>query len=274
MKLCLLILSILLLCGCANNLFYHPRPQFYDHPAKHNIPMEDVHFLSTNGTKLHGWWFPAATEQEVKGTVLHFHGNAVNVSAHYQGSVWLTRHGYQVFIFDYAGYGKSEGKVSRAQLIRDSQAAIHYVRQRDDVDPERLFYLGQSLGGMAAINGAARTQLAPKGYIIDSTFSEHRAIAADKLLATPGGWVLRPFLFLFVSGTGDPLDLLPKLPSAPILFLHGTADRVIGHRHSEILFEAAAEPKELMLIKDGRHTQGFRDEKVRKRVLKFMDTKR
>ena len=96
-------------------------------------------------------WSRAPDARQAKGTVVHFHGNAQNMSSHWQFVGWLARRGYNVFVFDYRGYGDSAGHAELQGVYADSHSALDYVRSRADVDPTRLLVLGQSLGGTNAI---------------------------------------------------------------------------------------------------------------------------
>lgn len=259
------------LSGCANRMFFHPDNRVWDQPQRYGLQPRDVTFPSDDGTQLHGWWFPS--KGTAKGTIVHFHGNAGNVSAHFHGSAWLTQAGYQVLVFDYRGYGSSKGTTTRKGVVRDSAAAIRYVLNRDDVQPDRLFLLGQSLGGMAALNGAILAQVPVSGYLIDSAFSKHRKIASEKARQLPLGlgWILQPLVPLLISGSYDPIDALDRIPEAPILFLHGTGDRVIPHHHSEILHRAAGKRSDLFLIEGGRHTDSWLHPDAQRRILDFLE---
>lgn len=142
------------LSSCAQQAFYYPDHAEYGSPAQSGLPYENVSFQSADGTRLHGWFVPArgaADAKQARATIIHFHGNAQNLTAHWQAVKWLPEHGYNVFLFDYRGYGQSEGDPSPEGLFADSNAALDYVRNRPDVNPERLLVFGQSLGGTNAI---------------------------------------------------------------------------------------------------------------------------
>jgi fermentation-respiration switch protein FrsA (DUF1100 family) len=94
----------LMLNGCANGLFYYPDSRVYSTPAGAGQPFQDVWFTSRDGTKLHGWFIPATSQGPALGTVVHFHGNAQNMTAHYAFVSWLPAEGFNVFVFDYRGY--------------------------------------------------------------------------------------------------------------------------------------------------------------------------
>ena len=131
----------------ANKLFYFPTRDEPATPANWNLKYDDVDFRSTDGTRLHGWFLPGKTSQKPKGTVVFSHGNAGSIGHHLAFITWLADAGYNVFMYDYRGFGKSGGTVDRAGMLEDVKAAFAYVSQRPDVDPTQLISLGHSLGG-------------------------------------------------------------------------------------------------------------------------------
>jgi cephalosporin-C deacetylase-like acetyl esterase len=78
-------------------LFYYPDSRVYSTPAGAGLPYQDVWFTSRDGTKLHGWFIPAASQGPALGTVVHFHGNAQNMTAHVSFVSWLPAEGFNVF---------------------------------------------------------------------------------------------------------------------------------------------------------------------------------
>lgn len=133
-----ILLGLPLGCGL-DRLFYHPDSTIYYTPAQLNLRHEDVRFVARDGVRLHGWWLPALTPRPL-GTIVHFHGNAANISNHILAAYWLPAAGYHVFMFDYRGYGQSEGSPTRRGTIADGHAALDYVLSRPEVDRERLYF--------------------------------------------------------------------------------------------------------------------------------------
>jgi len=266
-------LLAVMLTGCASKAFYYPDRNVYATPAKDGLSYQDVSFSSSDGTRLNGWFIPATSG--AKGTVIHFHGNAQNLSSHYSFVSWLPREGFNVFTFDYRGYGKSDGAASRGGIRKDGRAALEYVRSRKDVDPDRLFVLGQSLGGavsLAAIADAGTEGI--KAVVIDSTFYSYRTIVRDKLKLMPVVGLLRwPLSFLIISNSGSPAYTIDELSPVPVMILHGTADAVIPYRHGARLFTKAEEPKVMLPIEGGRHADALirKDPQYRKDVLQFFN---
>ena len=124
------LLGVLMLCiastGCSS-FFFQPHKQHYRDPGKIGLAFEDVYFPTNDNLKLHGWFLPA--QGEVKGTVLFLHGNAENISTHIGSVYWLPARGFNVFLPDYRGYGKSEGAPSLAGSMADIESALAYVLQ-------------------------------------------------------------------------------------------------------------------------------------------------
>lgn len=250
-----LILLLLFASGCANGLFYQPDDRLYQTPVG---PYEAVSFPSLDGTRLTGWFVPSQQPDTV-GTVIHFHGNAANISNHYGFVGWLPGAGFNLFLFDYRGYGDSEGKPGRRGVFEDSVAALRYVAARDDVDPARLIAFGQSLGGANAIAAAAATPDVPlKGVVVDSAFYSYRSIARDKIGLIPLlGWFKWPLSFLTATNGHSPGPVIARLAPTPVLIIHGTHDRVVPYEHGRRLYGAAASPKRLWTVEGGGHTDAL-----------------
>jgi pimeloyl-ACP methyl ester carboxylesterase len=159
--------------GWADRLFFVPDRIVYEVPDK-SLPYEAVSFPSRDQTKLAGWFFTAAGH--AKGTVVHVHGNAANISNHFRAIVFLPPSEYNVLEFDYRGYGDSEGKPSRKGCLDDVHAAIDYVKGRKDVDPDKIVLFGQSMGGAYALVAAAERPEV-KAVVAEAAFTSHRAIA-------------------------------------------------------------------------------------------------
>jgi fermentation-respiration switch protein FrsA (DUF1100 family) len=242
---------LLALAGCAQGLFYQPDRVLYDTPARAGLTYEQVVFPSRDGTRLVGWFIPAAgyaDPRNAKGTVVHFHGNAQNLSAHWRYVEWLPRRGFNLFVFDYRGYGASEGRPEPKGVFEDSSSALDYVRLRRDVDPQRLLVLGQSLGGANAIAAVgAGNRSGVKAVAIEATFFSYSSIASEKLSGAGS----------LMDDTYSPGRFVGALAPTPFLLLHGSADPVIPYSHSERLFERAGEPKRLVRVEGAGHTEAL-----------------
>jgi len=251
--------------GC-NRLFYYPTSREYRAPSDLDIPVEEVRFRSEDGTELHGWLLKPGEDRAAVGTVVHFHGNARNLTAHVGLVDWLAERGFNVFLFDYRGYGKSDGRPKRSGVIADSRAALTYIRGRDDIDGDRLLVLGQSLGGACALAalGEGSTE-GVRAVAIDSSFLSYRNVANSVL---GGTFLTKPLVWLTVSSDHDPEDSIAELEGLPLLFIHGDADGVVRISNGRELFEAAPEPKRFLQVPGARHLHAIEGE-TKEQLVKF-----
>ena len=228
---------VIVLAGCIERMFFYPDSATYTTPAQLGVRAEDVRIVTADGSRLHGWFLPAVGN--AKGTVLHLHGNAANVSNHLPLVSWLPARGYNVLMVDYRGFGRSEGKPSLDGVVDDAAAALAYLRTRPDVDATRLIMFGQSIGGATALRLLARDAHGVRLGVIDSAFASYRGIARD---ATAGG-PLAPIAALTVGvlpgPDKDPITALKSI-RVPLIFVHGARDTIIAAVNSEKLHAAAS----------------------------------
>lgn len=274
MSLCLIFrtcsLSLLLLTGCANGIFYQPSRRMLPPPTERGLTVEPVRFRAADGVNLTGWWLPA--HGHPKGTVVHFHGNAHNMSSHVQYAEWLPAAGYHLFVFDYRGYGASEGSPSRKGLVLDGIAALESVTADASFHPPLLVW-GQSLGGTVALRSVLETEAPVQAVLVDSTFTGYGDIAAEKMKAFPW-WLqgLRLFRPLLISNGPDAEEAIPRLSGIRLAFLHGENDRVIPAHHSRSLHRLAPEGTPLWVVPGADHCDAVlrNPDQVRPWILRFL----
>lgn len=268
-----MVMSTTLCHGCVSKLLYYPTHKIYTNLSDSGYQYEEVTFLSRDGTLLSGWFIHSV--EESKGTVIHFHGNAQNMTAHVSFVSWLPQAGFNVFVFDYRGYGKSKGSPTRKGVHEDSCAALNYLRTRPDIDSNRIVVLGQSLGGATAL--AALDEVGMQGIravVLDSAFYSYRLIVRDKIKYIPILSLLRwPLSFIVISDARSPASTINTVTPVPLLIFHGTHDKVVPFHHGQLLFEKASEPKEMVSIPKGRHTDALirQDPIYRKRLIQFFE---
>ncbi len=256
------------------SFIYFPERELIGDPSDFGLPFDDVVFTAEDGVELHGWFVPGAgrtAEQRNTGTEgrpgsvpmfqgsrvpaapggaatwLWFHGNAGNISNRLENLRLLHNElGVAVFLFDYRGYGRSEGTPSEQGTYRDAEAALAYVLSRPDVDPERIVYFGRSLGAGVAVELATRRP--PYALILESPVPSIADLARRHYRFLPVGGLLR-----------TKYDSLAKIAGvrAPLLVLHGDRDDVVPYAAGQKLFEAAREPKRFYTIEGAGHNDTY-----------------
>jgi fermentation-respiration switch protein FrsA (DUF1100 family) len=264
-------LAFLLICalglsGCTQLFFQPLKDHVYD-PEKAGLAYEDVTFEAVDGTKLHGWFFPARGERI--GSILFLHGNAENISTHFAGIVWATEGGFDAFVIDYRGYGRSEGMPSLDGLHLDAAAGLDALLARPEVAPEDVVVFGQSLGGAIALTALAeypqKDRLA--GLVIEGAFSGYRRIAREKMNDFWLTWAFQWPVSLTIDGRYDPKTAASAIAPLPLLVVHGQKDRVVPPHHGDALFDAAGHPKVIWRPDDADHIAAFASLSMRKRLL-------
>ncbi len=211
-------------------------------PADIGLDYESVTLITADDVRLHGWFVHAPRH---RGTLLFFHGNAGNISHRLDSLRIFTQLGLSTFIFDYRGYGLSEGRISEEGTYLDAGAAWQYLTGTRGVDPRRIIVFGRSLGGAVAANLAAGNP--PAGLILESVFTSVPDMAAG----------LYPFLpvRLLCRYNYNARESLRKV-SSPVLIIHSPEDDIIPFNNGLELFAAAGEPKTFLTIR-GSHNEGF-----------------
>ena len=240
MRLLVLVALAGAMAGCRESLegrfIYHPSRALAADPRSVGLDFKDVTFPAADGVRLHGWLIPG----RIPTTVLYSHGNAGNIGDRVRIARLLVEAlGVGVFMYDYRGYGRSEGAPSEAGLVMDALGAREAVL-REGVSPARIVYYGRSLGAAVTVDLALAQP--PRGVVLESPFTSVRAMA-DAVLPGAG--------YLFRT-RWDSLSKIRHL-AAPLLVLHSERDEVVPFGHGRAIFEAAPEPKMFFPIRDARH---------------------
>jgi fermentation-respiration switch protein FrsA (DUF1100 family) len=260
------------LAGCSSLLFY-PEPGLPFTPAKAGLAYEDVTLTAADGTRLHGWWLPAKPGVEVKGTVLHLHGNGGNLAWHLGGSWWLPEQGYQVLMLDYRGYGLSEGSPRLPQIYQDIDSAFAWLQARTQVRDKPLVLLGQSLGGAMAVHYLAehpqqRQRL--KALVLDGVPASYRAVGRYALSTSWVTWPLQVPLSWWVPDGDSAIASIEQLKGTPMLLFQSIDDPIVPLDNALQLYRQAPLPRVLQLTRGG-HVQTFADPTWRQVMLRYVD---
>jgi fermentation-respiration switch protein FrsA (DUF1100 family) len=265
-----LLACLCLLLGGCTGLIFQPMKPLVRTPQQIGLAYQDVYFPSRDGTLLHGWFLPA--QGASKGTIVQLHGNAENISTHIGSVYWLPAQGYNVFLFDYRGYGLSAGTPSLDGAIMDVESAIHWLLDNDRIDPQRIVVLGQSLGGALGTYALATSGLASRirALVLDSTFGDYRRIAREKFAALWLTWPLQYPLSWSIDDDYAPIRVIARISPTPVLIIHSEADAIIPVHHARQLYAAAKQPKQLWLIPDGHHISALNRPAIRDRLLHYL----
>ncbi len=201
--------------------------------------------LTSRGKKIYGFYVKSSGAHP-DGTILYCHGNLESIEPYWERVELLFRAGYNVFIFDYEGFGMSEGECSEEALYADGRAALAYVRSRPDVNQAHIVFYGWSLGAVVAIDLAAR-EFTPRVLVCESPFASGEAVVqSGTLIDIPGNVVLK--------GEYNNAAKIRDV-HAPFLLFHGTDDRFIDiTKNGEVIFDNANEPKKFIRVPGAGHT--------------------
>ncbi|GIX42421.1 MAG: phospholipase [Leptospiraceae bacterium] len=275
-KIYIILNLILLICFNCTSIFYHPTDYEYYSPKRFNLKYEDIYYLTKDNIKLHGYYLYNKRPEISKDTIIvYFHGNAQNISSHYLGIYWITNYGYDVIIWDYRGFGKSEGKVEHKKNFFDVKELIDYSVELALKKNKKVILWGQSLGGAILITSFVMSKYLNHekvlALIIDSSFdSYHQIINIHSDI-----YCLIPFRFIvkeFYDEKYSPINYI-KLIYKPIIFIYGTDDPVVPYYMGLRLFEAANSPKIFISVQGGNHSNWmfFGNSQTAKTLLKLLE---
>jgi alpha-beta hydrolase superfamily lysophospholipase len=271
----LLVLVLLSSCGGCTSLFYHPDRFQHSRPEDQLIKYENLTYSSKDQTRLHAWYFLRRNQElPSKGLLVLFHGNAQNLSAHIQNVQWLVDHGYDVFCWDYRGYGLSQGVPEPEGIYQDSLATLDYVaRLKQERAHPRLIVMGQSLGGAVSL----RTMQEFKSkeiidlLVLDSTFFSYKKVAFKTAASAWLTFVFSPLTYLFFTDRYGPIEEKEKLHFPfPTLVIHGTQDSVVPFELGQDVYQKIRSKKAFWRIENGRHTDVFLHKEFRQQFLKTL----
>jgi uncharacterized protein len=225
-----------------DGLVYHPLADIDMTPVDAGWDYEDVFLRTEDGIRLHAWFVPA---EDARGALLFCHGNAGNIS-HRLDSIRIFRDlGLSVLIFDYRGFGRSEGRPGESGTYLDAQAAWAFLIREKDFASGRVVVFGRSLGGAVAAHLAAHQPVG--ALILESTFTSLPDLAAHFYPYLPVRW-LSKYRYNTLARLYD--------AQAPVLVVHSPQDELIPFAHGQALYAAAPEPKVFLEI-SGDHNTGF-----------------
>jgi pimeloyl-ACP methyl ester carboxylesterase len=225
-------------------IVFRPSREIIGDPGDLGLAFEDVHLRLPSGIRIHGWWIPGDDKGDDKRKlILCFPGSFGNISQEVMTVSFLRRLGATVFIVDYPGFGKSEGRPTERGCYAAAAAAWDYAVREKGIRPEDVILFGRSLGGAVA-SRLAGSHPDCAGLVIHSAFTSMPDVAARKYPFFP----VRYFCYLRFNT----LKYL-RACRGPIVIMHPTNDTFIPMRHGMRLHENAPEPKQFIPLRGGHY---------------------
>jgi len=221
---------------------YSPTREITYTPGDLGLDFESVVFKTSDGLRLTGWYVPA---ENSKLTILFCHGNGGNMMHCLDSINIFSNLGLNCFIFDYRGYGNSEGKPTEEGTYLDTAAAYKWLTEEKKVSPDDIVVFGRSLGGTIAAQLASKAEVL--ALIIESSFTSYVDIGRKFYPYMPVRW--------FASFSYRTIDYIKEV-HCPVMIIHSRNDEIVPFEFGLELYEAANEPKELIEI-FGSHNDGF-----------------
>jgi fermentation-respiration switch protein FrsA (DUF1100 family) len=247
----LLMVAFISWCGVAvyvyfsqSRLLYYPglpTRAIEATPAAIGLPFEDVHLVTADDIHLHGWFVPATSP---RGTLLFNHGNAGNISHRLDSVALFHSLGLNVLIYDYRGYGDSEGKPTENGTYRDAMAAWKYLQEERGIAAQDIVIFGRSLGAAIAVDLASQVPAA--GVILESAFT-----SVPDMAATLYPWLPARILARYHYDNAAKIGRI----TSPLLVMHSQDDEIIPYSQGEELFARANQPKQFLRLQGG-HNDG------------------
>ena len=257
MRLWLITLLLLPLWGCTSSPFYSPNKLIKYQSSDFSHQVSDFYLESLSGNKLHFQYHFVKDALVVRPLVVHFHGNSGNLSQTIEKVDWLVNHGFDVVVFDYSGYGKSEGKATRYDLQADAVFALRYISDRWSGTDKII--IGTSMGG-AIVSAALPESGRESSYrllILDSTFDSYVSLARDVVNSYPLGFTYAWLARALISDDLSPVEEIEKLNRIPVIVSHCIDDRLIPIARGLSLYENIPTEKVFRPLTGCRHARGF-----------------
>ena len=235
------------LAGVERSLIFAPTQYPKGNWNPPNLVFEDAWFSAADGTRLHGWYLP---HERPRAVVLYCHGNAGNLSDWTDVlQILHDRVGVAIMIFDYRGFGRSQGTPSEAGVLSDARAARAWLANRAGIQQNEIVLLGRSLGGAVAVDLAAADG-AP-ALVLESTFTSLPDVGHSLFPLLPVRTLMQ-----------SQFNSLAKISRyrGPLLQSHGNADRLIPYEIGRRLFDAANQPKRFVTLPGRNHNDPQTDE--------------
>jgi hypothetical protein len=254
--LCAVALALYLL---QSKLVFQPTRELVVTPDRFYLPYEDVYINVTDDEKIHGWYFPADNPDSGKNTpvVLFCHGNAGNIAHRLETADFIRSLGADILLFDYRGYGRSDGSPSEDNAYADAEACYRWLRENKGFQPEQIIIFGRSLGGAVAVELVRRVPC--RGLIVESSFTSTLDMGRRSFPFLPIKYLLK-YKFDSIAKIGA--------VTCPVIITHSPDDEIVPYEMGRRLFEAAREPKKFIVLSGGHNEREYLTDKTYREALR------
>ena len=232
------LLILVLLFAFQRSLLYLPSRGALE-PGDYGVPeMDRVEVRTQDGLRLEAWYHKSDNRKQ---TILYLHGNGGHIGHRSQKIKHYLKNGYGVLLLSYRGYGSNSGNPTEKNLYKDGRAALDFLKERDISLSETVIY-GESLGTGVAIELAQNIKI--NCLLLEAAFPSMSQVAGHHYFYVPTSILLK-----------DRFESLNKIEKviSPIYFVHGEKDRIVPWKYGNLLYQAAPEPKELLLLPNAGH---------------------
>jgi alpha-beta hydrolase superfamily lysophospholipase len=264
-------LVLLLLCMGCTSLFFHPYQERFLTPDQIGLAYQEISIKNDQGDSLYGWRL--TTTQSPQALILFLHGNAGNISTHLGTIAHFPKEGFEVVTMDYSGYGNSGGAASIDQIHSDVEEMMRVFSEEAKSRGLPFLLIGESLGATLSltVSSAIAAHLRPQCIGAIAPFSSYRSIAREKLATLWLTYLFHLPLGYLVTDSFSPIDRLPE-HTVPTLLIHGSADEVVPHHHSEKLCEKMGTLCVQLYTHNGGHDGTMLQQETRAVMISFLNS--
>ncbi len=224
-----------------------------------HVTKKDVYFRSANKRLLHGWFLELPYTKRV---FLYSHGKGDNIYGKLHVAINLLLCGGSVLMYDYQGFGISEGRTSVDGACEDAVAAYDYLIAQEHRSAADIIAFGESFG--TGVSGQLVQRRKLGGVILQSGFTSLMRAGRDTFI-----WLRLYPDWCFPNQIMDNVAVFTK-PHPPLLIVHGTKDHIISFQNATDLYDKAIPPKSLLVLPDGGHTGFGKTDKFAVAVAGFL----
>lgn len=286
-----IVIALVLIVVAGTLVFVRRRALILVHPPRMPVTVfpeavgftnyETIDLTTSDGIDLRGWYVPPTDSSGA--VMIYLHGLGINRQGTLQQAATLYRHGYGALMLDLRAHGESGGSLSTLGYLetRDVEAAVNWLVARPEVNADQIGIMGESLGAVTAIRAAVddprlRAVIAQAAFV---SIDENVADGVRRITGLPP-FPFAPLVIFFGEqearlniGLVRPIDDIARISPRAVMLMHGQLDGLLSVDNSERLYEAAREPKELVIFPTAMHGALLTNDPVlwETRVTAFLD---